>query len=68
MRNCSACGGSLEGRRAHARHCSPRCRREAYRVAKLAAGIPDAPYATLSQYQDRRRNVRSTRANSREGA
>lgn len=26
MRACERCGGSLEGRRSHARYCSPPCR------------------------------------------
>lgn len=60
--SCAACGADLKGRRPHARHCDAKCRREAYRIRRLEAGIPDGPYRTLAEYRGRRRNRRANRS------
>jgi hypothetical protein len=69
-RTCVACGTSLAGRRPQARFCSPACRREANRLARLAAGEADGQYLTLEQYSNRRRTrfARFLRAAEHEAA
>jgi hypothetical protein len=57
-RVCVACGASLAGRRVDARTCSSGCRREAYRLAMLATGAPDAFYRTLDHYTGRQRRAK----------
>jgi hypothetical protein len=52
-RRCPVCGASLEGRRVDACTCGAGCRRELYRVLRLAAGEADGPYRTLRGYLDR---------------
>ncbi len=47
-RRCRVCGEDLEGRRADARYCSPACRVEGWRMARLLEGRPVGRYATLS--------------------
>lgn len=54
-RTCKACGCSLAGRDPRARTCSPACRREAARIARLCGGLPDSGYLTLAEYLARRR-------------
>jgi hypothetical protein len=41
MTRCIVCGASLEGRRRHARTCSPSCRREASRLRAVLSGRGD---------------------------
>ncbi len=37
IRRCDVCGAALEGKRRHAKHCSPACARAAYAARHLPA-------------------------------
>ena len=56
---CPLCGGSLVGRRVDAEVCGPKCQRERSRLRALLAGEGSGPYATVAEYQARRRNTRA---------
>lgn len=55
MRACETCGASLEGRDRRARTCSASCRREASRIRRLSAGLPEHGYTTIADYLARAR-------------
>lgn len=55
MRTCENCGADLSHKRAGALYCDSSCRREASRERRLAEGHADVRYASLEQYQARRR-------------
>lgn len=49
------CGASLEGRDRRAKTCSASCRREASRIRRLSAGLPEHGYASIDDYRARAR-------------
>lgn len=59
-RACEVCGGSLEGRRQHARHCSGACRAEGSRLARLEAGEAVDGFVSLGDRQVRQRQRKRT--------
>jgi hypothetical protein len=54
-RACVICGGSLEGRRGHARYCGGPCRAEGARLRAILAASPGRAYPSLAQRLARQR-------------
>lgn len=54
-RSCVVCGGSMEGRRRHARCCGGACRAELSRLRRILAGRQADGYGSLSDMLSRRR-------------
>lgn len=60
-RRCPVCARSLDGRRPQTVTCSPACRRERHRRARLALGLADGPYTSAAQYEARRKRAKHPR-------
>lgn len=54
-RSCPICGADLAGHRRDADVCGPSCRRQRSRLRRLLSGQGDGRYATVAEYDARRR-------------